>query len=145
MVAFLASLIITGIMVGIVVMVAKRRPPDQRLTWGEAFVASTFIFTLLFMLYGVVPHQWLAWADNELNWRSDVFFPKNGVSFFGRGRITIPLQVYRDLIVLGIYGVALGMHIFGWLWWQRRGQRRAESAAAIETSKFGRPLLKAAD
>ena len=145
MVAFVVSLVVLIASVAVVPAYARRRPVGAPLTWGEAMLAATYLFFVMFLAYGIVPHQWLTWADNELNWRSDVFFPKTGVSFFGRGRIMIPMQVYRDLVVMVIYGGAVMLHILGWLMWQRRGQRRAEAAAAIQTSKFGRPLLKAAD
>ena len=153
MVAFIASLLITGIMTGILLRVARTRELGRPLTWGEAFIAATFVFTLLFMAYGVVPHHWLAWADNELNWRRDAIgIPTgplpfkdhtlfaDGIAFFGRGRILITKEAVRDILATGIYGVFLVAHILGWLWWQRRGQKPAE--AAIETSAYGRPLMR---
>jgi hypothetical protein len=151
--AFIASLLITVIMTGIVFFVGKRRPPGTPLSWGEAFIAGAFIFTLLFMAYGVVPHHWLAWADNELNWRKDAFgiptgpIPgiknhtlfEDGITFFGRGKILITKEAVRDIIATVIYGVFLVAHIIGWLMWQRRG-RKAE--APVELSAYGRPLLR---
>jgi hypothetical protein len=158
MVAFLASLLITGAMVAILVLVATRREPGRPLTWGEAFAAATFVFALLFMAYGVVPHHWLTWASNELGWRSDklgipigplqhlglknpVF--ADGIKFFGRGKLTITAAGVGDIVAMGIYGVFVGGQFLGWLAWQRRAQRRAEQPA-IETSAYGRPLLRKA-
>jgi hypothetical protein len=151
-VAFIASLLITGIMTGIVLRVAQTREPGRPMTWGEAFIAATFVFTLLFMAYGVVPHHWLAWADNELNWRKDSLgiptgpLPfknhtlfEDGITFFGRGRVLVSKETIRDFIVMGIYGAFLVAHIIGWLAWQRRGQK---PEVAIETSAYGRPLLR---
>lgn len=149
MVAFLASVIITGIMVAIVVMVAKRRAPGTPMTWGEGYLAATFMFALMLMLYGIVPNQWLAWADNELGWRSDSIgvptpfgrlWPE-GLTFMGRGRLEITAQVIRDIIATVIYGVGFVGQIVGWLWWQKRG-KKAAAPPAIETSAFGRPLVR---
>jgi hypothetical protein len=144
LVAFIASLLITGIMTGILLWVARTREPGRFLTWGEAFIAATFVFTLLFMAYGVVPHHWLAWADNELNWRKDSFFDPWGTGSLlpweGRGQVQFTKEAARDIIAVVIYGVFLVAHLLGWLMWQRRGQKRAE--AAIETSAYGRPLLR---
>jgi hypothetical protein len=159
MVAFLFSLLITGAMIAVLVLVARRREPGRPLTWGEAFLAATYVFTLLFLAYGVVPHHWLTWAGNELAWRSDSYgIPigpleklglhnpafANGISFFGRGRILITAAAIADIIATLIYGAFVTANILGWLAWQRRGQRRAEQQAAIETSAYGRPLLKKA-
>jgi hypothetical protein len=152
-VAFIASLLITGLMTGIVLVFARRREPGRPLTWGEAFIGATFVFALLFMAYGVVPHHWLAWADNELNWRKDsIGIPtgpipgiknhtlfEDGLTFFGRGRILVTKEAVRDLIGTLIYGVFIVAHVLGWLAWQRRGQK---PEAAIETSAYGRPLLR---
>jgi hypothetical protein len=158
MVAFVVSLLITGAMTGVLVLVAKRREPGRPLTWGEAFVAATYVFTLLFLAYGVVPHHWLTWAGNELAWRSDKYgIPigpldklgfanpafAHGISFFGRGRILITAAAIGDIIATLIYGVFVTANILGWLAWQRRAQRRAEQPA-IETSAYGRPLLRKA-
>jgi hypothetical protein len=157
MVAFLVSLLITGAMVAALILVARRREPGRPLSWGEAFVAATFVFTLLFMVYGVVPHHWLTWAGNELSWRADKYgvpigpleklglknpMFEDGITFFGRGRLAITAAAIADIIAMLIYGIAVGGNILGWLAWQRRGQRRAEQLAAIETSAYGRPLLR---
>lgn len=147
MVAFITSLVITGLMIGLLVAVAKRRPVGQPLTWGEAFVAALFVFTLLFMAYGVIPDRFLIWADNELNWRSDriLTMPWNsepGVTFMGRGRLLVSYQTVRDILVSGIYGVALGANFIGWLIWQKRG-KKAAGAPELETSAYGRPLKRA--
>ena len=141
MVAFVASLIVTALMMGVVFWFAKRRAPGTPLTWAEAIAASVFAFALMLMVYGIVPNQWLLWADNELAWRKDAFFfGESGIQFFGRGRILIPKEVLRDIIASGIYVVALVAHFWLWLWWQKRGKARP-AAAEIKESAFGRPML----
>jgi hypothetical protein len=162
-VAFLTSLIVSGAMVAVVVQVARRRQPGTPLTWGEAFAAGLFTFTLLFLVYGVVPHQWLAFADNTLKWRSDkigiplgpfgkaldvkgnVLFP-HGIplptALGGHGRFIVTAQVLRDIVAAGLYIVFLLAQIVMWLWWQKRGQKKAETPEL--TSAFGRPLLRRA-
>lgn len=149
MVAFLASVIVTLIQIAIIVVVAKRRAPGTPMTWGEGFLAATFVFAWMLMVYGIVPNQWLAWADNELGWRSDsIGVPTpfgrlwpDGVTFFGRGRLEVTAQVIRDLIATLIYIVAFVGQIVAWLWWQKRGKKTAPPPA-IETSAFGRPLVR---
>ena len=159
MVAFIASLIVTGVMTGVVMAVARRRPPGAPLTWGEAFLAATFVFGLLFVLYGILPHYWLAWADGDLGWRSDkigiplgplgqlfdvkdnVLFPK-GVPL-PNGYFVITAQVLRDIIASGIYIVGLVLNFAMWLNWQKRGKKAA--TPELPTSAYGRPLVRAAD
>ena len=155
MVSFIASLIITGLLIAVIVREARRRVPGTPLTWGEAFVAATVLFALMLMIYGIVPDQFLRWADGPLAWRSDkigipmgplpgggadnLLFDK-GIEFGGRGRIIITAQVLRDIIVAGMYVVFLVLQFMGWIWWQNRGKKKPQ--AAIATSAYGRPLLR---
>jgi hypothetical protein len=141
-----------------------RRPVGTALSWGEAMAAAVYVFLIIFLIYGVVPHQWLAWADSELGWRPDkigipagplgalfgstdntffsdelnVFFPE-GIPL-ANGHFVINSQAIRDVIAAGIYIVALGVQIALWAVWQNRGKKKP---AEIETSAFGRPLVKA--
>src|SRR5947208_220395 len=112
--AFIASLVVLAMMVGIVFLVGIKRKPGTPTTWGEAFIAATFVFAILLMIYGIVPDRWLRWADGELKWRSDsigipvgpfhflgnkenVLFG-DGITFFGRGRVIVSKQVIRDIV-----------------------------------------------
>ena len=152
MVAFISSLLITAAMCGVVVAVGRVRPPGKPLTWGEAMVAGTFVFALLLMIYGVVPNQWLLWADNELGWRKDAFgipnpfgksWLEDGISWpGGRGRILISKEAIRDVIAATIYGVGFAGQIAAWKWWQGRGERTVTSD--VERSAYGRPLIRKA-
>ena len=146
MVAFVTSVVGLVLGIGVVVLVGQRRPPGTPLTWGEALVGATYSFMLMFLAYGVVPHQWLQWAGNELNWRADSFaFGPNGwfgeLELFGRGRVLVTKQAVKDIIATGIYGVAIGGHVAMWVWWQKRGQQAA-AAEAERTSAYGRPLVR---
>lgn len=164
MVAFLASLIATALMVAVVVWVGKRRKPGTPLTWGEAFLAGAWLFFLMFLIYGIVPHQWLSYADNALKWRSDkigipagpigkvfgsaendfvshdgnVFFP-NGIPL-PNGHFIVSAQVLRDILAAGIYIAFLVAQIVMWLNWQKRGQKAAQKPEL--TSAYGRPLVR---
>ena len=140
MVAFVLSLLVTFGGVGIVVLYAKRRPVGAPLTWGEAMAASAFAFFIMFMAYGVAPHQWLTYADNELNWRADKLLVGPG-EIVAKLPFTMTYQAVRDLVVVGIYGVMLALHVGMWVWWQKRGQAKPKE---IETSPYGRPLVRKA-
>ena len=73
MVAFVGSVALSIVMTAAILWYAKRRPVGTPVSWGEAMFAATYVFLLMFWAYGVVPHQWLTWADNELGWRSDAY------------------------------------------------------------------------
>jgi hypothetical protein len=99
---------------------------------------------LFFWFYGVIPHYWLAWADNELNWRSDVYLAQSGQALFGQEWLSwwpldIPMLVVRDIIVTNIYIVGLVIHVALWMLWQNRGKERP---ATVPASRYGRPLVR---
>ena len=141
MVAFLVSLVVAGLFFAILFFVAKRRVPGTPLTWAEAILAAVFVTAMMVHIYGIVPNQWLLWADNELAWRKDAFFfGDNGLQLFGRGRILFPKEALRDIIASNIYIVALVAHVKLWLWWQTRGKAKPASSE-VKESAFGRPML----
>lgn len=144
MVAFVSSLIV-GILGCLAVWVCgRRRPVGAPLSWGEGMAAATFAFFMFWWWYGVIPHYWLDWADNELNWRSDVYIAQAGQALFGQEWLTwwpldVTKQAVRDIIVVGIYGLGLGLHLLLWAWWQDRAKERP---VEIPASRYGRPLVR---
>ncbi len=145
MVAFVTSSLI-AIMIAVgAVAYSRRRAPGTPVTWGEAMLGAFLVFFGMFWVYGVVPHQWLAWADNELNWRVDKFFVGPGgilrhQNDGGFMPMHITYVVIRDLIAVAIYGVALAANVALWSIWQRRGtDARPELPVR---SAFGRPLIR---
>ena len=147
--AFPISLALLVIGIGICFRVGQRRPIGTPVTWGEAFVAATFVFGLMLLGYGVVPNEWLQWADNRLIWRSDkillavsskgVKFGDAAANFGGSGRILVSYQSLRDIIAAGIYIVMLGAQVALWAMWQKRGKK---ASTELATSDFGRPLVR---
>ena len=141
MVALIVSLILTFALAGAVFAYGAKRPVGKPVTWGEALLAGTFIYALLFLMYGVVPHQWLIYADSELNWRKDAILAGPGSTGFLKDLpFSITKQTMRDLVVTTIYIAFFAAQIAGWVLWQNRGKSKP---IAIETSTYGRPLVKA--
>lgn len=169
-VAFVASLLASLVFIALPFAYGKRRPLGTPVTWGEAMAGSLYIFFVLFWVYGVMPHQFLAWTDGPLKWRSDAigipagplrnflssstenhwyshktnsFWP-TGVTFMGRGRVMVTKEAVRDFVAANIYIVFLGVHMKIWVLWQKRGQAAAKKAAIEPVSSYGRPLTKKA-
>lgn len=140
MVALVASILVMVVMTAAIFPYMKRRPVGTPLSWGEAMFAATYVFFILFWAYGVVPHQWLMLADNEWSWRADVLVVGPG-EILTKLPFDITKQVLRDLVAVGIYGVILVGNVVVWMAWQNRGEKKAPE---VETSRFGRPLVKGA-
>ena len=67
----------------------------------------------------------------------------HGITFFGRGKIAVNAQNIGDSVAALIYIVFLGVQLYGWLWWQKRGRVRV-ATPELPRSAYGRPLVKKA-
>ncbi|MGI8984646.1 MAG: hypothetical protein ACR2HM_08975 [Acidimicrobiales bacterium] len=153
MAAFVSSMIVLVLGVAICMYVGARRPIGTPVTWGEAMVAATFAFGLMLLAYGIVPHQWLAYADNELLWRPDkllvgissagVVWGADAKDLGGTGRILINYQAIRDIVASVLYIVFLGGQMVLWSIWQKRGRKKPGDLEEAR-SWFGRPVLRKA-
>lgn len=147
-VAFLASFIGTIILALAVIPYGKRRPVGKPLRWGEAMMASTYAFGVMFLAFGICPHQWIDHCDKDLGWSTtkliygpgDILKPKALGGWFP---MTLNYQILRDIGVVVIHAIWFGMIIFLWLWWQNRDKAAAKTPE-LETSSYGRPLVRKA-
>jgi len=138
--AFGVSVIGLALGVAIVVVYSRRRPAGAHLTWGEALVAAAFVYFMMDLAYGIVPNQWLAYADNELQWRADKILVGVG-GLVAKLPFTVTYVVLRDLVAVLIYAIGLGGQIYLWSMWQNRGKAKPKE---IPASAYGRPLVKSA-
>ena len=112
----------------------KRRPVGTPLTWGEAMVAATYVFFLMFWVYGVVPHQWLAWADNELGWRPTSSSLGPSVHRHEASSRLLPFNARlpdapRHHRRASSTACSSALHVALWAMWQDRGKRAASAGA----------------
>jgi len=144
-VAFLFSFFLSTGMALMAIPYAKRRPKGTPTSWGEAMLASVYVFATMFIAFGVVPHQWIDHSDKNLGWTKnliiygpgDIFKPK---ALGGHFPFTMSYEAVRDIIVIVIHLWYFGLLIFLWSKWQKRGD--AKPGTAVATSTFGRPLVK---
>ena len=144
--AFIVSFVAAVLLSLVAIPYGQRRSKEQGFTWGEAMLGSTYAFGVLFLAYGVVPHQWIDHADKNLGWSKDkLLFGPGGIlkpeSFGGWNPITLQYEAIRDIIVVVIHLVFFGLHVFLAVWWQNRGK---EVQKELPVSSYGRPLVKKA-
>ncbi len=146
--AFIVSFAATVLLSLAVIPYGLRRSKDQQVTWGEAMLGSTYSFGVLFLAYGMVPHQWIDHADKNLGWSKDKFLIGWGgflkpESQGGWNPITLQYEALRDIVVVLIHAIFFGLHIFLAVWWQNR-YKKSQTALSTPTSTYGRPLVKKA-
>ena len=145
-VAFLVSFFASIGLTLAVIPYGKRRPVGKPLSWGEAMLAATYAFAVMFLAFGVVPHQWIDHADRNLGWSRDRLVLGPGQilkpqALGGWMPLTLQYEAIRDTVVVLLHALYFGLIIFIWAWWQKRGQVKT---AEIEVPSFGRPLVNKA-
>ena len=110
-------------------------------------VASVYVFFLFFWAYGVIPHLWLTWADNELGWRPDKGLVGPKLPFSGDEGVfeyllpfSINYETINHIVAVVIYGVLFGGMVVMWAKWQKRGD--VKPGDDVVKSRYGRPLVK---
>lgn len=144
--AFLASFLGTIVLSLAIIPYGKRRPVGGPFSWGEAMIASTYLFGVAFLAFGIVPHQWIDHADKDLGWSRDkLLFGPGGIlkpeSAGGWNPMTLQYEILRDTIVVVLHLVFFGLFMYLAVWWQKRGEVKPKE---LPVSSYGRPLVKKA-
>lgn len=117
---------------------------NQPMTWARATFAAFIAFTALVFYFGMVPSEWLNYAQTDLNWsnqRVAVAIPP----FLVLGNsVEISWAVLKDSIQMGYSLGLLGFAGFLTIQIQKMKEGRPASAAAAAEKKspYGRPLVK---
>jgi hypothetical protein len=148
-VALVLSILIAVVGVAAIVFIGKRRPVGAPLSWGEAMLGGTLGFALMFWVYGVIPHQWLSYSENELAWRSDVILVGPSLPFTGDEGVlayflpfSVSAQTVSHTVAVLIYGVVLGLNVWVFAHWQDRAKKAKARDELEPVSDYGRPLVK---
>jgi len=138
---FFISLLLSAAAFGVFMWLVRRPKSELPATWAQSMVGALAVFALFLLIYGVVPHEWLTWADSKLGLREDkILLDTKPIKFSGRA--------LRDIVATMIYIVYLGLNTWMWIAWQKRGTRKPKAAAAAATpepagtSAFSRPVTK---
>lgn len=146
------TIVLAGIAVLIVhlfLMIASRKPrdPEEPATWAECIAGAVAVFALMILGYAIVPHEWLEFANAQLEWgETSKFVWTSDMDILGFIPIHYPFNfdypALRDIVVTIIYLVVLGLNLKLFVMWQQRHQVPAEGEEAQPSrlSRFGRPL-----
>jgi hypothetical protein len=130
------------------VLVALRKPkPDKPATWAQSVAGSVYVFWLFLLVYAIIPHEFITFADTYLQWAKDKYVIKSttAIPFFTSQNwpVSIDMQAIRDIAVVGIYVVFFGLNIALFVLWQDRKTKTEddeEKPVVVGRSRFGRPL-----
>ena len=116
---------------------------NQKMTWARATTAALIAWLALVFYFGMVPSEWLSYAQTDLDWSTQrIAFVIPPVLVLGN-TVEISWGVIKDAISGGYHIAGLGAAAVFALQIQRMKEGRPASAAPVEKkSPYGRPLVK---
>lgn len=147
----LISTVATIALIATMAILVKRPRPAHKTTWAQAMGGAVAVWGAFVLTYGILPHEWLNFADAFLGWRED-FIYRGGI--YDSIPIDITGRVYRDIVASGIYGYLVFANIMIFSKWQKRPLATigdaipdstdvpVDSAPKKKRSAFGRPVAQ---
>jgi hypothetical protein len=116
---------------------------NQRMTWSRAIFTAFLSWLELVIIFGMVPSEWLSYAQTELDWSPQkIALVVPPILVLGN-TVEISYAVIKDSISMGYHLVMLGVAAIFALEVQKIRKGRPESADKPEKkSPYGRPLVK---
>jgi hypothetical protein len=116
---------------------------NQRMTWARAVFAAVMTWVELVLIFGMIPSEWLSFAQTDLDWSSQkVFFTIPPILVLGND-VDISYAVIKDSISMGYHIVMLvGGAIFALQLQKMRAGRPASAEKPEPKSPYGRPLVR---
>jgi hypothetical protein len=116
---------------------------NQRMTWARATAAAMIVWLALLFIFGIVPSEWLTFAQTRLEWSSQrVALVIPPVLVLGN-TIELSYAMLADSISMGYHIVMLGLGAVFGVQIQKIKEGRPPGAQPSERqSPYGRPLVK---
>ena len=116
---------------------------NQRMTWSRAAFAAFVTWIELVIIFGMVPSEWLSYAQTDLDWSSQrIALTIPPILVLGN-TVEISYAVIKDSISMGYHIVMLVVAGVFALQVQKMKQGRPASAEKPEKkSPYGRPLVR---
>lgn len=116
---------------------------NQRMTWSRAVFAAFVTWLELVIIFGMVPSEWLNYAQTDLDWSSQrIALTIPPILVLGN-TVEISYAVIKDSISMGYHLVMLGVAAVFTIQLQKMKQGRPATAEKPEKkSPYGRPLVR---
>lgn len=116
---------------------------NRKMTWATATVAAMITWIALVFYFGMVPSEWLNYAQTDLDWSSQRIALTLPPFLVLNNDVSISWAVVKDSISMGYHLVMLGLAAVLALQIQKIKEGRPASAAPVEKkSPYGRPLVR---
>jgi hypothetical protein len=117
---------------------------NQRMTWARATVAGMIAWLTLVFFFGIVPSEWLNYAQTDLDWSSQRVAVTIPPALVLGNNVELSWAALKDSISMGYHIVMLGVAAVFVLQVQKikEGRPAGAAAPAEKKSPYGRPLVR---
>ncbi len=116
---------------------------NQKMTWARAAIAGMITWLALVFFFGMVPSEWLNFAQTDLDWSSQKVALTIPPLLVLGNEVNLSYAFIKDSISMGYHLVMLGVAAVLALQLQKIKQGRPASAEPVEKkSPYGRPLVR---
>ena len=112
---------------------------DRQMTWARAMLGALLFTGLMFIIFAVIPNQFLTITQATLEWTPQKIFITAPAFVVMNNDVAISYAALKDMIAGGYTAtMVIGIPVFMY-WWQGR-QERAEAPKPTPVSNYGRPM-----
>lgn len=109
------------------------------MTWASAMLGAVLFTSLMFVIFAVIPNQFLTLVQSDLEWTPQkIFFTVPPILVLGN-EVSISYSALKDVISAGFTGTMLiVIPVIMWRWQGR--EERAAAPKPTPVSQYGRPM-----
>jgi hypothetical protein len=97
------------------------RPKNEGERWISLTLVTMAIWVALFIAMAVIPSYWIYFADGTLKWTGTFEVP------LGFRTLTLQMEAIRDVVVLILYGAAIGAAVVAIYLYNKRNPKTLPS------------------
>lgn len=125
-------------MAGVAVGFLYKRP----MTWARAAIGASLFTTLMIILFGIVPNQWLTLTQSVWEWTPQKIALTIPPWLVLNNQVDISYAAVKDIVSGTYVVVALAAVAAAMYQWQERQKRARTAPPPQPVSTYGRPLTK---
>lgn len=119
---------------------------EKKMTWARSAVGAGVFTSLMIILFGVIPNEWLTYTQAVWEWTDQKVWIKIPTGLLGGNEVNISAAALKDVVAGTYVVVATAAVAIGIIKWQKRDEIRAardkKKASSDDVSVYGRPLQK---
>lgn len=112
---------------------------ERPMTWARAMLGALLFTGLMFIIFAIIPNQFLTITQATLEWTPQKIFITAPAFVVMNNDVAVSYAALKDMIAGGYTAtMVIAIPVFMY-WWQGR-QERAEAPKPTPVSNYGRPM-----